>query len=102
MYLATTRDADRATGIRQPPDARRWAVPANVIALGVVSLVTDVSSEMVAAVLPMYLVLGVGLNPLQFGFLDGLYGGVTALVRLAGGHAADRWQRRKLTAGIGY
>ncbi|MFI6318082.1 MFS transporter [Nonomuraea sp. NPDC050556] len=78
------------------------AVPANVLALGVVSLVTDISSEMVTAVLPFYLVLVLGLSPLAFGLVDGLYFGVTALVRLAAGHAADRWQRRKLVAGIGY
>jgi MFS family permease len=77
-------------------------IPANVIALGAVSLVTDISSEMVTAVLPLYLVLALGLNPLQIGVLDGLIFGVTAVVRLAGGHFADRWQRRKLIAGIGY
>ncbi|WP_066944866.1 MFS transporter [Microtetraspora fusca] len=86
--------------------ATRWprltAVPGNVLALGAVSLVTDVSSEMVTAVLPMYLVLSLGLSPLAFGLIDGLYFGVTALVRLAGAHAADRWQRRKLVAVAGY
>ncbi|MEV0586796.1 MFS transporter [Nonomuraea sp. NPDC050310] len=78
------------------------AVPGNVVALGAVSLVTDISSEMVTAVLPYYLVLVVGLSPLAFGLVDGLYFGVTALVRLASGYAADRWQRRKLVAGLGY
>ncbi|MEU7899198.1 MFS transporter [Nonomuraea sp. NPDC049152] len=78
------------------------AVPANVLALGLVSLVTDISSEMVTAVLPYYAVLVLGLSPLAYGLLDGIYFGVTALVRLAAGHAADRWQRRKLVAGIGY
>jgi MFS family permease len=78
------------------------AVPANVVALGSVSLVTDVSAEMVTAVLPLYLIVTLGLSPLQFGILDGLYTGATVLVRLVGGHVADRWQRRKLVAGIGY
>ncbi|MGH3736236.1 MAG: MFS transporter [Micromonosporaceae bacterium] len=80
----------------------RPRVAGTVIALGAVSLLTDVSAEMVTAVLPLYLVVGLGLSPLQFGFLDGLYTGATALARLLGGHAADRWQRRKLVAGIGY
>jgi MFS family permease len=77
-------------------------VAANVLALGTVSLITDVSSEMVTAVLPLYLVVGLGLSPLQFGVLDGVYAGATVLVRLAGGHVADRWQRLKLVAGFGY
>ncbi|MEV0276881.1 MFS transporter [Streptomyces sp. NPDC050610] len=96
MYLATTG----ATAAARKVSRGRVAGP--VLALGSVSLVTDVSSEMVTAVLPLYFVLHLGLSPLQFGFLDGLYNGVTALVRLAGGHAADRGNRHKLVAGAGY
>ena len=84
------------------PTRPRAAVTPNVLALGSVSLVTDISSEMITAVLPMYVIFTLGLSPLQFGELNGLYFGITALVRLAGGHAADRWQRRKLVAGGGY
>lgn len=93
MYLATTS---------KPANARLGFVAGNVLALGSVSLVTDVSSEMITAVLPLYLVIGLGLSPLQFGLVDGFYNGITALVRLAGGHFSDRWQRRKLVAGTGY
>ncbi|MGW1379111.1 MFS transporter [Streptomyces sp. NPDC002446] len=96
MYLATTDAAATATRVT------RGRVGGTVLALGAVSLVTDVSSEMVTAVLPLYFVLQLGLSPLQFGFLDGLYNGVTALVRLLGGHAADRGGRHKLVAGTGY
>ncbi|GAA3082520.1 MFS transporter [Streptosporangium carneum] len=99
MYItANGRTADGA----RPRSRLSWTVPGNVLALGAVSLVTDVSSEMVTAVLPLYLTLFLGLSPLQFGLLDGLSFGVTAMVRLAGGNLADRWQRRKLVAGIGY
>ncbi|MFJ5830410.1 MFS transporter [Streptomyces sp. NPDC093089] len=98
MYLATTgrRDAPPT------PSGVRRRVPGTVLALGAVSLVTDVSSEMVTAVLPLYLVLGLGLSPLQFGLLDGLSTGATALVRLLGGATADRGGRHKLIAGLGY
>lgn len=82
------------------PGGRR--VAGTVLLLGTVSLITDVSAEMVTAVLPLYLVTGLGLSPLQFGFLDGLYTGVSALTRLAGGHLADRSGRHKLVATLGY
>ncbi|MFD7078778.1 MFS transporter [Streptomyces sp. NPDC059918] len=98
MYLANTGRPDAPP---RPLGARR-RVPATVIALGAVSLVTDVSSEMVTAVLPLYLVLGLGLSPLQFGFLDGMFNGATALVRLLGGRLADRGGRHKRVAGAGY
>lgn len=77
-------------------------VSGNVVALGTVSLITDVSAEMVAAVLPLYLVLGLQLSPVAFGVLDGVHTGATALLRVVGGYAADRFQRRKLIAGFGY
>ena len=100
MYIAASRTSDVAAGTERKATLKR--VSANVVALGVISLVTDVSSEMVTAVLPLYLVLGLGLNPLQFGLLDGLYPGATAVVRVLGGHLADRWRRLKAVAGFGY
>ncbi|SDJ36825.1 MFS transporter [Streptomyces indicus] len=103
MYLAAGRGGPApAPAPSAPARQARTRVGSTVVALGAVSLVTDISSEMVTAVLPLYLVLGLGLNPLQFGFLDGLYNGVTAFVRLAGGHLADRRGRHKLVAGCGY
>jgi MFS family permease len=58
---------------------------------------------MVTAVLPLYLVAGLGLSPLGFGLLDGIYNGFSALVRLVGGHLADRGGgRHKWVAGAGY
>jgi MFS family permease len=85
-----------------PPPAVRRRVAPNVLALGAVSLVTDISSEMVTAILPLYFVFVLGMTPLQFGFFDGLYSGVTSFVQLFAGVAADRWQRRKAIAGAGY
>ncbi|MCX4807193.1 MFS transporter [Streptomyces sp. NBC_01214] len=78
------------------------AVPGTVFALGLVSLVTDVSAEMVTAVLPLYLMAGLGMSPLAFGALDGLHQGATAVLRLVGGRIADRTRRHKLVAGTGY
>ncbi|WP_318207199.1 MFS transporter [Streptomyces sp. SJL17-1] len=98
MYLATTGRPDAPPA----PSGVRRRVPGTVLALGAVSLVTDVSSEMVTAVLPLYLVLGLGLSPLQFGLLDGLSTGATALVRLLGGATADRGGRHKQIGGLGY
>ena len=56
---------------------------------------------MVTAVLPLYLVLALDFTPLQFGIVDGIYEGVTTLVRLAGGYVADRWRRHKEVAAAG-
>ncbi|MER8094238.1 MFS transporter [Streptomyces goshikiensis] len=109
MYVADSRGTPAPAVTPESPavapgtsPGRRAALAPTVLALGTVSLITDVSSEMVTAVLPLYLVAGLGLSPLGFGLLDGLYNGVSALVRLAGGHLGDRLGRHKALAGLGY
>ena len=73
-----------------------------MVLLGVVSLLTDVSSEATVAVLPLYLTAGLGISPLAYGLVDGLYQGATTLVRFLGGWLADRWDRPKPIAVAGY
>jgi len=74
----------------------------NVVALGVTSMLTDISSEMVTTVLPIFLVVHLGLTPLHLGIVEGLYQGITALLRVIAGAAADRLRRFKEIAVIGY
>jgi len=99
LYLSTIgrRDHDGTMSRR-----KLAALGTNVFALGAVSLVTDISSEMVTAILPIYLVLGLHLSPAAYGLVDGLYTGATALLRLVGGYVSDRVSRRKTVAGVGY
>jgi MFS family permease len=91
------RELLRLRGRRIGPKVAR-----NVVLLRLVSLFTDISSEMVATVLPLYLVYTLGFTPLQFGIVDGLQQGAAALVRVAGGFAADRTRRHKEVAFVGY
>ena len=51
----------------------RWReIPGGVWALGVVSLLMDVSSEMIHALLPLYLVVGLGASALTVGVIEGI------------------------------
>ncbi|GAA4753960.1 MFS transporter [Nocardioides endophyticus] len=99
MYITLS---DRPTTSRRAPDGRRRRVPPIVITLGFVSLVTDISSESVAAILPLYLTASLGLSAISYGFIDALYQGVSALVRIGGGWAADRGGHPKWVALLGY
>lgn len=103
MYL-TDRSAPRKAGAADQGRRRGpvSGVAPVVLVLGTVSLITDISSEMVTAVLPLYLVTTLGFSPLGFGTLDGVYNGVSALVQLTGGHLADRVRNHKLMAELGY
>ena len=102
MYLTSRTALGRRAAEPEAPVKVRRRVSPNVLALGAVSMVTDISSEMVTAILPLYFVFVLGMTPLQFGFFDGLYSGVTSFVQLFAGVVADRWQQRKAIAGAGY
>ncbi|WP_239405141.1 MFS transporter [Frankia sp. Cj3] len=91
--------SDQSRPARRPAGL---AVAPVVLMLGLTSMLTDLSTEMVTAVLPLYLVLSLGFSPLQVGVVNGLYQGVTALVRLAGGVASDRFGRHRDVAAAGY
>jgi len=88
-----------ANSARQKP----LGVSANVWRLGFTSFFTDISSEMVSSILPLYFISYLRFSPFQFGILDGIYqGAAVALLSLFSGFAADRWRRQKELASAGY
>src|SRR6478752_8420293 len=96
---------DKSSELPDPastPTGGRVRIAPAVIGLGTVSMLTDISSESVAAILPLYITVVVGLGPLAFGFIDGIYQGMSAVVRIAGGRWADRSDRPKWVAFAGY
>lgn len=99
MYLSLS---DRPATEARERRRGRAPVARVVVTLGVVSLLTDVSSESVSAILPLYLTGVVGLGTVAYGFVDGLYQGVSALVRVAGAAVADRSGRPHRVALVGY
>ncbi|WP_200891018.1 MFS transporter [Arthrobacter sp. SPG23] len=86
------------------PAARRRAFRLSpvILWLGIVSMFTDVSSESVSAVLPLYITGFLGLSAIAFGILDGINQGASAIVRIAAGWAADRSGHPKRIALAGY
>jgi MFS family permease len=97
MYLT---DRPRQNSAVRTTVKRR--VAGTVVLAGVVSMFTDISSESVSAILPLYLTAVVGLGPLAYGFIDGIYQGVSALVRILAGWFSDRVDHPKWVACFGY
>lgn len=73
-----------------------------ILWLGVVSMLTDVSSESVSAIMPLYITGFLGLSAIAFGILDGINQGASAVVRIAAGYASDRIGSPKRVALAGY
>ena len=74
----------------------------NVAALALVSLLTDVSSEMLVYVIPLFLANVLAVTPSVIGLIEGTAESVSALLKLASGWLSDRLGRRKVLVGIGY
>ena len=71
-------------------------------ALGVVSMLMDVSSEMIHALLPLYLVVGLGASALVVGVIEGVAEATALIVRIFSGALSDRLGHRKWLAAAGY
>ncbi len=74
----------------------------NVTLLGLTSMFTDLASEMVTSVIPLYLTLTFGFSLVQFGTFDGLYQGMAAITGLWAALIADKRRRHKEVAVVGY
>ena len=77
-------------------------IPRTVIALGVVSLLTDLSSEMVYPLLPIFLSTVLGAGALALGLIEGAAESTAALLKVVSGVWTDRTQRRKPLVVAGY
>jgi MFS family permease len=77
-------------------------IPAGVWALGFVSLLMDVSSEMIHSLLPLYLTVGLGASALVVGIIEGIAEATALIVKVFSGALSDRWQKRKSITAFGY
>jgi MFS family permease len=77
-------------------------VGSTVFLLGLTSLLTDVSAEMVATTLPLYLLITLRFSPFQVSTMDGIYQGASVLAGMIGGMVSDRSRRPKHVAAAGY
>jgi MFS family permease len=78
------------------------AVPRTVWALGFVSLFMDVSSEMIHALLPVFLVTTLGASVMLVGVIEGIAEGSASVTKVFSGALSDWLGRRKPLAVLGY
>src|SRR3989442_7710105 len=80
----------------------RYGLTANILVLGVVSLLTDFSSEMIVQILPFYLILALGANALIVGLIEGTADAVVAFMKVVSGRWSDVAGSRKGFVEAGY
>src|SRR3989441_12421710 len=74
----------------------------SVLALGWVSLLTDVSAEMIYPLLPGFLTKNLGAGPAAVGLIEGIAEATASLTKIGSGVWSDRVRRRKPLVLLGY
>lgn len=77
-------------------------LPRNVIALGLVSLLTDVSSDMITPLLPLFITATLGAGPAALGIIEGVAEATASFLKLASGAWSDRVAKKKPLVVWGY
>src|SRR6516165_6571601 len=96
MILDTRQSVERAS-------MAPWReIPTVIWALGFVSLLMDVSSERIHALLPVYLVTVLGTSTLTVGFIEGIAEATASITKIFSGALSDWLGRRKLLTALGY
>ena len=98
--MSQPTEASSGDATRAPSLLRR--IPAGIWALGLVSMLMDISSEMIHALLPVYLVSVLGASALAVGFIEGIAESTAAITKVFSGALSDWLGRRKLLVAIGY
>lgn len=82
---------------------RRYrGLPRNVVAIGLVSLLNDASSEIIYPLLPVFLAGSLGASARAIGIIEGLAESISSLLKLFAGYLSDRLAKRKLLVVAGY
>ncbi|HNO76402.1 MAG TPA: MFS transporter [Nitrosomonas mobilis] len=77
-------------------------LPKTIVALGLVSLFMDISSEMIHSLLPLFLVTVLGASALSVGFIEGIAEATASIAKVFSGVISDWMGRRKLLVLLGY
>jgi MFS family permease len=78
------------------------AIPRGIWALGLVSLFMDLSSELIHALLPLYMAVGLGASMLTIGFVEGIAESIALILKVFSGVVSDFFRRRKPLVVFGY
>ena len=84
------------------PTTGATRLPAAIWVLGFVSLLMDISSEMIHSLLPVFMVATLGMSALAVGLIEGAAEATALIVKVFSGVLSDYWGRRKPLAVAGY
>jgi MFS family permease len=100
--LEGEKHRERAMAAEIRPTGSIRDIPIGVWTLGFVSMLMDISSEMIHALLPVYLVTVLGTSMVTVGVIEGIAEATASIVKIFSGALSDWLGRRKWLAAFGY
>lgn len=97
-----TSSADKQNATDKPSPPTKHQLPKSIWVLGMVSMLMDISSEMIHSLLPLFMVSTLGLSVFAVGLIDGIAESTTLIVKVFSGALSDKLGKRKTLAVIGY
>ena len=102
----TSPPQEKVAAFSTPPAKSSWkaAISGNVLMMGLVSMFTDLSSEMMNPLLPVFItgLVPLGWAPFYLGIMEGLAETTASLLKIFSGRLSDRLGKRKALAVVGY
>lgn len=99
----TTDPERRTTAVGQAlSPGHRHRIPVGIWVLGFVSMLMDISSEMIHALLPVYMVTLLGTSTLAVGLIEGIAEATASITKVFSGALSDWLGKRKFLAALGY
>lgn len=77
-------------------------LPRNIVFLGIASFLTDISSDMILPILPIFLTEQLKISPVFLGLIEGIANSAVSFFTLSSGWLSDRFQKRKIWIYVGY
>ncbi|MGH8315212.1 MAG: MFS transporter, partial [Steroidobacterales bacterium] len=82
--------------------SRKARVPGSVWTLGLVSMLMDVSSELIHSLLPLFMVTVLGASAFAVGLIEGFAEATAMITKVFSGYVSDRFRKRKALVVVGY
>src|SRR5487761_2692414 len=103
MLMTKTDDRNgRSEMMDAIPKVAHRGIPAGIWALGFVSMFMDISSEMIHALLPVYMVTVLGTSALTVGIIEGIAEASASITKVFSGALSDWLGKRKPLVAVGY
>ncbi|HHV75237.1 MAG TPA: MFS transporter [Thermoanaerobacterium sp.] len=83
-------------------NSKKEVVVSNIVLIGMVSLLIDMSTEMVYPIVPLFLTATLGASPAIVGIIEGIAESIASILKVFSGYIGDKYKNKKVLTFIGY